>query len=274
MWPRTRIIDPGFIREHEAEHNEFWALWHSLYPIYREIYPTMNRSFYQDSIYEKFSDTEKSDFDILVCGAADEDMLKLLDGITGKDSKTERCNITLIDFCQVALGRNQHYANERGMKIKFVYEDILKYNCKEKYDIIVSDGFIDYFNDEKKKELLHKWKSLLRDEGIVITTAPILRLKGKIPLDIYKEASLCVESLKKSSNPLWAVLHYQRLKKTCSGLTTKYGENKPFGKQEAFFDICNGSGLSVKYFEHFLDYKHIPWSWYNIILKKPVRAAS
>jgi len=61
--------------------------------------------------------------------------------------------------------------NAKGLNIKFIEGDLIKYNFKEKFDTIILSGVIEHIKDDIN--LLKKMKNFLKDKGniIILTSA-------------------------------------------------------------------------------------------------------
>lgn len=105
---------------------------------------------------------------ILISGTADYSMLAhVLYAFSNTETEYE---ITVLDLCQTPLVMCEWYAIQEGKKIRTIQQDILKLDKDEYYDLIITDAFLTRFSDDGKLQILSKWHSLLKEDGIIITT--------------------------------------------------------------------------------------------------------
>lgn len=245
----------------DSKIQEFWVLWQELYPVYKKIYPSMNSEFYSQSI---FDETNKG-IDLLVSGAADEDTLKVISS-AGLNAGRE-IDITLVDFDKRAIERNVKYIGEHDLQVNVVQEDILTYEPDKIYDVVVSDGFLDYFNHKEKKEVLSKWASLIHDKGRVVTTIPVEKTMP-IPLDAYGYSIVALRSLRNGQSVKENLVKYSRLRKLLTAIKEETGRNSGFESLDQLKEMCNQVGLLVHYLKQFNTSYCPSWNWYNTVLTK------
>jgi len=247
------------------ENKLFWDLWQNAYPTYKKIYPTMNPELYAKNLIDKANSLKK--IDILICGSGDEDSLLAVMNALKKSHALLKADITLLDFCGTALKRNMDFAKKSGLVVNFVYADILKYQASHKFDVILSDGIIDFFNFIEKKKLLKKWNSLLKEDGLVLTTIPINGCdRGKVNFGNYY--SIFLSSLKKRLNPIKKIAEYSALRGASGVLTYKYGKNTAYGSVDDFKVMCGATNFQVEHFKQFYSYDNPVWDWFSCVLSK------
>lgn len=131
--------------------------------------PTWHYKFYIESIRRHFLSRKK--VAILISGTADYSMLAhVLYALSIMDIEYE---VTVLDLCQTPLILCEWYAKQERKKIITVQGDILKFNKKEYFDLIITDAFITRFSDNGKLRVLEKWNNLLKKDGMIITTARV-----------------------------------------------------------------------------------------------------
>lgn len=107
--------------------------------------------------------------DVLISGCADESMLRTV--MHAFFSTDEQPRITIVDICATPLNRSQAYATAAGLDIETVQHDVLHWDPRTSFDIIVTDAFLTRFRRPEKGLVLRKWKNVLRPDGVIITTA-------------------------------------------------------------------------------------------------------
>jgi len=95
-------------------------------------------------------------------------------GKDGKYSSRISENLTIVDLNPVIISPT----------INYIKKDIMEFETKEKYDLVISSAFIEHFSNEKGKKILRKINDLLKDDGFAFLTCPnawsINRLLGEI----------------------------------------------------------------------------------------------
>jgi 2-polyprenyl-3-methyl-5-hydroxy-6-metoxy-1,4-benzoquinol methylase len=86
-------------------------------------------------------------------------------------------NVIGIDYSKTAIKfANKNYRNS---KIKFFESNILNFNYKKKFDIIVSLETLEHINKLDGIRWIKKCYSLLKKNGIFICSSPLLRIRNK-----------------------------------------------------------------------------------------------
>lgn len=181
--------------------------------------PTWHYRFYFESLRRLFA--MRKNIKILISGTADYSMLAhVLYAFSNTDTKYE---ITVLDLCQTPLVLCEWYAGQEGKKIKTIREDILKFNIQEHFDLIITDAFLTRFSDDEKLQVLKKWNSLLKKDGIIITTIRIEKSDGptktseteisKFTNEVFKSAQNWQPFLPESAEKLssWAHEYARRM---------------------------------------------------------------
>ena len=247
----------------------FWKLWHWLYPVYKKIYPSMNRSFYSKNI-QNYCRKVKGEKRIFICGAADYDTIKVVHESLKEIGQEKNAKITLIDISSHALNISREFSRKEGIKAEFVKADILKLPktlLKQKYDIVLTDGFLDYFNRKEKLEVLGAWAKLLKTNGIVITTIPVNYQKRFHFFDQVSDYLEIIRKAEKKKLPLKKVLLYEySLNKLRELLRRKTGKHTGFSAVKELKEYCDKVGFEAKIGKVFYIYKSLGWKWRNVIL--------
>ena len=133
--------------------------------------PTWHSEFYKTALVLKNSNPSQTTSNILVSGAADYSMTAHI--IWAYETKSQKCNITVLDLCQTPLWLNKWYGAKKGTQVHIVCSDILEYLPSQKFDYVVTDAFLTRFEDKEKEAVLRKWGDILTDQGKIVTTARI-----------------------------------------------------------------------------------------------------
>lgn len=128
--------------------------------------PTWHYKFYIESLKSLFKGGE---IKVLISGTADYSMLAhVLYAFSDTETKHE---ITVLDLCKTSLFMCEWCAIQEGEKIKTLQQDVLEFDKDGYFDLIITDAFLTRFSDDEKLQILNRWHSLLKDDGIIITTA-------------------------------------------------------------------------------------------------------
>ncbi|MCL4550131.1 MAG: class I SAM-dependent methyltransferase [Bacteroidetes bacterium] len=135
--------------------------------------PTWHSSFYATALTRVFKSSNKS-VSILISGTADYSMLAHVLWTLEKNVDISY-KITVLDLCETPLFLCKWYAKLHNTNVEIIAEDIFKYSPSNNFDLIITDAFLTRFPYEDRKKVLIKWKSLLNENGSIVTT---VRLGG------------------------------------------------------------------------------------------------
>lgn len=108
---------------------------------------------------------------VLVSGAADYAMLAhVLQAYRKEDAAAD---ITVLDLCETPLFLCKWYAKQASTAIDTHASDILDREPGEPFDLICTHSFLSRFVRERRKDLISKWRELLRPGGKVVTSTRI-----------------------------------------------------------------------------------------------------
>lgn len=81
-----------------------------------------------------------------------------------------------IDLSQIAIEYARAKTKKNKTGLTYIHQDILDYDTNERYDfILLLYGTYSTFSLKKRKELLHKLYSLLKNKGIILFDVPNIR---------------------------------------------------------------------------------------------------
>lgn len=107
----------------------------------------------------------------LVSGAGDCAMLTQL--VAAFEAAGALPALTLIDRCATPVLLNAWLAGRRGLHLTTANVDIRDFESTEPFDLICTHCFLGYFAPHERPALLHKWFTLLRPGGTVVTVNPV-----------------------------------------------------------------------------------------------------
>ena len=138
--------------------------------------PAWHDEFYQQAFYEAFK--KKNECKVLVSGTADYSILAYILYV----AKQAKCNVAVdvLDTCKTPLFACEWFAKREGVKINTINKSIFDYSPSKKYDVVCSDAFLTRFKKAEAKEVIEKWKSLLRIGGQIITTVRVYDSSSKL----------------------------------------------------------------------------------------------
>jgi hypothetical protein len=108
---------------------------------------------------------------VLVCGAADYSMLAHV--LWAYKQAGATCSVSVIDQCETPLLLCKWYAKYLYVDISTYCNNIFSFETSDKFDIVVTDGFLTRFNETERQKIVRKWNCALRHGGKVITTVQI-----------------------------------------------------------------------------------------------------
>jgi hypothetical protein len=144
------------------------ASYHGFYPLLRFLglaaAPERHASFYIQALRALIPPRPPR---VLICGTADYSMLAHVVGAyrpTGMEPV-----VTVVDLCETPLILCQWYARTAGATVDLYADDILLWEG-EGYDVVCTHSFVVRFPSEQHRDLIRKWRSLLRPGGAVVST--------------------------------------------------------------------------------------------------------
>ncbi len=108
---------------------------------------------------------------VLVSGAADYALLAHVLWAYRKEDAA--ADITVVDLCETPLFLCKWYAKQASTAIDTHASDILDRQPGEPFDLICTHSFLSQFVRERRKDLISKWRELLRPGGKVVTSTRI-----------------------------------------------------------------------------------------------------
>jgi len=134
-----------------------------------------DKSWEKQSEIVKISSADRKFFKYLIneINPKDKEILELGCGRAALSflfDKYEPKSITLVDFSKEALLRAKNiFSNSKH--IKFVEDDLLKFETKKKYDIVFSSGVVEHFSDELRELAINKHFYASKDKVIFLVPA-------------------------------------------------------------------------------------------------------
>lgn len=204
--------------------------------------PTWHHEFYIESLKSLFINKNRR-INILICGTADYSMLAhVLHAFSNSQAEPE---ITVLDLCQTPLVICEWYAIKNGKKIRTVQHDILKFDERSYFDLVITDAFLTRFSDDEKLEILRKWRWLLKEGGIVATTIRLEKVNGLVRAT-ENEMSEFIEKVRKSAKAWQPFLREST--DDIVGKAQEYAENMtsfPIVDREHFQSMISENGFSI-----------------------------
>jgi len=109
---------------------------------------------------------------ILICGSADEETLSIVHKSLEKNKI--RAEIVVVDACEFPLKLVEEYAKSNGVKVELVNCDAMSLPFDDSYfDLVMTDAFLDWFENPKKKRVIDEWWRVLGKNGLVLTSSRI-----------------------------------------------------------------------------------------------------
>ena len=117
---------------------------------------------------------------VLISGAADYCMLAHV--LRAYRSENARVDITVVDKCETPLFLCKWYAKLVSHALVTHTSDILDFNSVEPFDVICTQSLLSQYPHSMRKDLVSKWRELLRPGGKVVTTVRVIpsRSEGSV----------------------------------------------------------------------------------------------
>lgn len=167
--------------------------------------PQWHDSFYRLSFLKAISSSAR---DVLISGLADYSIIYQLAQSIPKEL-LQKIVITVIDSCatplQITRWFNNWFEERNGFRLnlRYVQRDALQTHFESNtFDVIATDAFITRFNFDLQKELLGEWRRILKQNGVIITTARLsktnqLQEVKAAPNDVIDYKNVALRNLKK-----------------------------------------------------------------------------
>lgn len=129
---------------------------------------------------------------VLITGSADYAMLKQIADARGASDPP--LTYVVLDRCATPLRICEWYAEQHGLTIETLHQDVLDPLPRGTFDAVFTHAFMGYFDDLGRERLVRQWASALRPGGRVIT---VQRVRPDFPGDVVRfsdaEASAFLE---------------------------------------------------------------------------------
>ncbi|MFH1229841.1 MAG: class I SAM-dependent methyltransferase [Candidatus Aenigmatarchaeota archaeon] len=118
------------------------------------------------SVYESFFDGLNLDNPSIIelgsgCGELTARLVKKYGG-----------SATLVDNSRKALNSAKSVFNDYSINVKLLERDLFKFDPKEKYDIVHSEGLIEHFIGDDQNKIVHAHKKCAKKGGYVLISVP------------------------------------------------------------------------------------------------------
>jgi tellurite methyltransferase len=123
-------------------------------------------------------------------------------GLTSFNLSELGFEVTAVDLSDIAIEQLKEQCKKSNLKIKTHYQDIINFEFKEKYNLIMSLMTLQYLSPEERSSLINKMKSNTFAEGYNLITIPTQTkiatnfknaMKNKIELkEFYKDWKIII----------------------------------------------------------------------------------
>jgi SAM-dependent methyltransferase len=81
--------------------------------------------------------------------------------------------VAFVDRCPTPLDMNRWYAEDCGVPIEVHHVDVLDFESGGEFDLVCVHGFMGWFAEAARRQLVARWHRLLRPGGVVITASSL-----------------------------------------------------------------------------------------------------
>lgn len=117
---------------------------------------------------------------VLISGAMDYSMLAHVLWACGQHDVSSE--ITVVDICDTPLFLNHWYAHRVGCHVRTFRSNILEYDAKAAYDVVCTHALLGEFPPSGRRELMAKWRQVLKPGGRAITVNRLRPGSGLNPI--------------------------------------------------------------------------------------------
>jgi hypothetical protein len=135
--------------------------------------PAWHRGFYDRALRRGYQAADPRRPRVLISGTADFSMLEQVWHSAGRPGAVD---VTVIDRCPTPVDACRWFAGRMDASVRAEAADLFTHRLPDaSFDVITSDAFLTRFSAAHTAKVLEVWRSLLDDNGVVVTT---VRLHG------------------------------------------------------------------------------------------------
>jgi len=192
--PLARRLAPTLCRKDPAT-AESCAWYHGFWQYARLMGLGTSADLHADFFYEAFAAIPAISLEprILIAGAADYSMLAVV--LAACRVAGVRADITVVDRCETPLMLNRWYAERASQTIATICADLTAHTEERRYDLLCTHALLGHLNPARRRDLLARWRDLLRPGGLAITVNRLrpgaggeLAAFGPEQVNAYREA--------------------------------------------------------------------------------------
>jgi SAM-dependent methyltransferase len=117
---------------------------------------------------------------LLIAGAADYSMAAC--ALWAYRLEGAELGLSMVDRCDTPLALARWYGARCGASMKTHCADILDFESPQKFDVVMTNSFLGYFDPPARAKLFARWANLLRPGGRLLLTNRIRPGTGHVPV--------------------------------------------------------------------------------------------
>jgi SAM-dependent methyltransferase len=248
--PLARRVAPDLCRKDPAS-GEDCAWYHGPWQYFRVLDLVTAPPDHADFLLDALGSLARADGyrRILVSGAADYSMPAHVLWAYAKGSAV--ADVTVVDICETPLFLTKWYAETRSARLQTQACDILDYETERSFDVLCTHSFLGNFAADQRRDVIAKWRDLLRPGGKVITVNRVRPANAPEKVRFTREQAAEFRE---------AVLREARVRRDILGVDPEelascaqtYAESKrthPIKSREEIIELFEGGGFAIERFE-------------------------
>lgn len=242
--PLARRLAPQLCRRDPASgENCAWnhGFWQYMRILGLAIAPEHHAAFLRDAMARHLSGSPR----VLVSGTSDYAMLAQLVALFRAHGGAPA--ITVLDRCETSLMLNRWYAERVAVAIKTWCGNVLEFPAAKPFDLVCTHGFFGYFDEGQRRELLAKWRALLRPGGRVVTVNRLRTAQALVRTGFdARQTEAFLERVRQAAGPVRHLLDLEpgELASAAQAYATKQGVYTLRSLDEVR-DLFEGAGFAL-----------------------------
>jgi SAM-dependent methyltransferase len=202
----SALLAHRLAREHcqvEAASRESCAWYHGFWLFMRLLGIAKTSGGHVDFLATELSKAARSAtfMRVLITGAADYSMAGC--ALSAYRREGAELGLSMVDRCDTPLALTRWYGARHGASVKTYCADILDFESPQKFDLVMTNSFLGYFEPPARAKLFARWAGLLRPGGRLLITNRIRPGVGHSPVGFTAhQASAFTDAVRREASRL------------------------------------------------------------------------
>jgi len=182
---------------------------------------------------------------VLLSGSGDNALLAATADALGNEAGAARIHV--LDRCETPLVGCQHFAGEHGLRVQCHLRDILEFEHRAQFDLIVVHAFLGFFAPAQRPALFARWHELLAPGGHLLLVQRLRPGTGQAPVRFSAtQIERFVESVLAAAVALPAQVSLSRAELEAGAREyARCISTHPVADDAALLSLCADAGLHI-----------------------------